>query len=514
MRAIISVSDKTGVTDFAQGLSQLGFEIFSTGGTKKALAEAEVPVKSVSEITGFPEILNGRVKTLHPAVHGGLLAKRDLPAHMAELAENKIEVIDLVAVNLYPFVQTVAKAGVTLDDALENIDIGGPTMIRAAAKNFPSVVVVVDPADYQLVLEKLKGGGLDLAERKRLAQKAFQHVAVYDTAISQYLRQDMEGFPDEMTIALKKRFGLRYGENPHQQAAFYAEQVVGARQDTGLTWAKQLGGKELSFNNILDADAAWGAATDFSAPTVAVIKHTNPCGLASHHDIVEAYRRALSGDPVAAFGGIVASNRKVTLAMAEEMKSMFYEIVIASEYEAKALELLKKKKDLRILVAELPPDYGKASAGYLDLRRVKGGLLVQASDSLPEDSVTLKTVTKREPTQAEIADLLFAWRVVKHVKSNAIVLVKDKTLLGMGAGQPSRIVSARVAKEKAGEKTKGSVLASDAMFPFPDVVEAAAAGGVTAIIQPGGSLKDEDSIKAADKHNIAMVFTGVRHFRH
>ena len=514
MRAIISVSDKTGVTDFAQGLSQLGFEIFSTGGTKKALAEAEVPVKGVSEITGFPEILNGRVKTLHPAVHGGLLAKRSLPAHMAELAENKIEVIDLVAVNLYPFVQTVAKAGVTLDDALENIDIGGPTMIRAAAKNFPSVVVVVDPADYQLVLEKLKGGGLDLAERKRLAQKAFQHVAVYDTAISQYLRQDMEGFPDEMTIALKKRFGLRYGENPHQQAAFYAEQVVGARQDTGLTWAKQLGGKELSFNNILDADAAWGAATDFSAPTVAVIKHTNPCGLASHHDIVEAYRRALSGDPVAAFGGIVASNRKVTLAMAEEMKSMFYEIVIAPEYEAKALELLKEKKDLRILVAELPPDYGKASAGYLDLRRVKGGLLVQASDSLPEDSVTLKTVTKREPTQAEIADLLFAWRAVKHVKSNAIVLVEDKTLLGMGAGQPSRIVSARVAKEKAGEKTKGSVLASDAMFPFPDVVEAAAAGGVTAIIQPGGSLKDEDSIKAADKHNIAMVFTGVRHFRH
>ena len=514
MRAIISVSDKTGVTDFAQGLSRLGFDIFSTGGTKKALAEAKVPVKGVSEITGFPEILNGRVKTLHPAVHGGLLAKRDLPAHMAELAENKIEVIDLVAVNLYPFVQTVAKEGVTLDDALENIDIGGPTMIRAAAKNFPSVVVVVDPADYQLVLEKLKGGGLDLAERKRLAQKAFQHVAVYDTAISQYLRRDMEGFPEEMTIALKKRFGLRYGENPHQQAAFYAEQVVGARQDTGLTWAKQLGGKELSFNNILDADAAWGAATDFSAPTVAVIKHTNPCGLASHRDIVEAYRRALSGDPVAAFGGIVASNRKVTLAMAEEMKSMFYEIVIAPEYEPKALELLKGKKDLRILVAELPPDYGKASAGYLDLRRVKGGLLVQASDSLPEDSVTLKTVTKREPTQAEIADLLFAWRVVKHVKSNAIVLVKDKTLLGMGAGQPSRIVSARVAKEKAGEKTKGSVLASDAMCPFPDVVEAAAAGGVTAVIQPGGSLKDEDSIKAADKHDIAMVFTGVRHFRH
>jgi len=514
MRAIISVSDKAGVTDFAQGLSQLGFEIFSTGGTKKAMAEASVPVKGVSDITGFPEILNGRVKTLHPAVHGGLLAKRSLPAHMAELAENKIEVIDLVAVNLYPFVQTVAKEGVVLDEALENIDIGGPTMIRAAAKNFPSVIVVVDPADYQLVLDKLKGGGVDLDERKRLAQKAFQHVAIYDTAISQYLRQDAEGFPAEMTIALKKRYGLRYGENPHQQAAFYAEQVVGAKQETGITWAKQLGGKTLSFNNILDADAAWGVATDFASPTVAVIKHTNPCGLASHDDIVEAYRRALSGDPVAAFGGIVAANRAVTLAMAEAMKPMFFEIVIAPEYEPKALELLKKKKDLRILLAELPTNYGKAGGGYLDLRRVKGGLLVQASDSLPENSVDLKAVTKREPTPEEIADLRFAWRAVKHVKSNAIILVKDKTLLGMGAGQPSRIISAQIAKEKAGEKVKGSVLASDAMFPFPDVVEAAAEGGVTAIIQPGGSIRDEDSIKAADKYNIAMVFTGVRHFRH
>jgi len=514
MRAIISVSDKSGVTSFTQGLSQLGFGIFSTGGTKKALAEASVPVKSISEITGFPEILDGRVKTLHPAVYGGLLAKRNLPAHMVELSDNKIEVIDLVAVNLYPFVQTVAEPKVTLDDALENIDIGGPTMIRAAAKNFPDVIVVVDPADYQPVLEKLRGGNLGLAERKRLAQKAFQHVALYDTAISQYLRQDAEGFPEEMSIGLKKRYGLRYGENPHQQAAFYSEQRVGTRQDTGITWAEQLGGRELSFNNILDADAAWGVVTDFSAPAVAIIKHTNPCGLASHHDVAEAYRRALSGDPAAAFGGIVAANRVVTLAMAEEMKSMFYEIVIAPEYEAKALEILKSKRDLRILVAELPPDYGQASAGYLDLRRVKGGLLVQASDSLPEGSVSLKTVSKREPTQAEREDLLFAWRAVKHVKSNAIILAKNKMLLGMGAGQPSRIVSAQIAKDKAGEKTKGSVLASDAMFPFPDVVEAVAAGGITAIIQPGGSMRDEDSIKMADKHNIAMVFTGVRHFRH
>jgi len=514
MRAIISVSDKAGVTDFAKDLSQLGFEIFSTGGTKKAMTEAGVPVKSISEITGFPEILDGRVKTLHPMVHGGLLAKRSLPTHMAELAENKITPIDLVAVNLYPFVQTVIKKGVTLDEALENIDIGGPTMIRAAAKNFPSVIVVVDPADYQPVLEKLKQGDLPQAERKRLALKAFQHVAVYDTAISQYLRQDMEGFPEEMTVALKKRYGLRYGENPHQEAAFYSEQTIATGQETGITWAKQLWGKELSFNNILDADAAWGAATDFSASTVAVIKHTNPCGLASHDDIAEAYRRALSGDPVAAFGGIVAVNRAVNLATAEEIGKTFYEIVIAPEYEPEALEALKRKKNLRILAAELPTDYGKAPTGYLDFRRVKGGFLVQGSDSLPEDSVTLKTVTKREPTKAEIEDLLFAWRAVKHVKSNAIVLVKDKTLLGMGAGQPSRIVSAQVAKEKAGEKTKGSVLASDAMFPFPDVVESAAAGGVTAIIQPGGSIRDEDSIKAADKHNIAMVFTGVRHFRH
>ena len=514
MRAIISVSDKAGVTDFAKGLSQLGFEVFSTGGTKKALGEAGVPVKSISEITGFPEILDGRVKTLHPMVYGGLLARRDLSAHMAELAKNKIEPIDLVAVNLYPFVQTVAKEGVTLDEALENIDIGGPTMIRAAAKNFPSVIVIVDPADYEPVLEKLKQGDLPQVERKRLAQKAFQHVAVYDTAISQYLRQDMEGLPDEMTVALKKRYGLRYGENPHQTAAFYAEPVVGGGRDTGITRAKQLWGKELSFNNILDADAAWGAATDYAAPTVAVIKHTNPCGLASHEDIAEAYRRAFSGDEVAAFGGIVAANRTVTLAMAEAMRPVFYEIVIAPGYELEALELLKKKQNLRILAAELPPTYGVSHEGYLDFRRVKGGFLVQSSDSLAEDSVSLKTVTKRAPTESEVKDLLFAWRAVKHVKSNAIVLAKDRTLVGMGAGQPSRIVSAQIAKEKAGEKTVGSVLASDAMFPFPDVVEAAAAGGVTAIIQPGGSIRDEDSIKAADKHNIAMVFTGVRHFRH
>jgi phosphoribosylaminoimidazolecarboxamide formyltransferase/IMP cyclohydrolase len=514
MRAIISVSDKSGVTDFAKGLVKLGFEVFSTGGTKKALVEAKIPVKSVSDITGFPEILDGRVKTLHPMVHGGILARRDLPAHMKELAEKHIEKIDLVAVNLYPFVQTVTKEGVTLTDALENIDIGGPTMIRASAKNFPGVIVVVDPADYPVVLEKLQKGDIPLDERQRLAQKAFQHTAIYDTAIAQYLRKGESGLPEELTVAMKKRYGLRYGENPHQTAAFYAELTIDPKPNTGITWAKVLHGKELSFNNILDADAAWSAACDFAAPTVAVIKHTNPCGLASHKDIAEAYKRAFSGDEVAAYGGIVAANRPITLAMAEAMKPVFYEIVIAPEYEPGALILLKKKKDLRILVADLPPNYGQGECGYTDYRRVKGGFLVQDSDSLPEKDVAMKVVTKRAPTKQETEDLLFAWRAAKHVKSNAIMLTKDKTVVGMGAGQPSRIVSAQIAGEKAGEKARGSVLASDAMFPFPDVVEHAAKVGATAIIQPGGSIRDQDSIDAANKYDIAMVFTGVRHFRH
>jgi len=513
MRAIISVSDKSGVTDFARGLAGLGFDLFSTGGTKKALAEAGIPIHGISDITGFPEILDGRVKTLHPMVHGGLLARRDLKSHMDELTKNGITPIDLVAVNLYPFVQTVSKGGVTLQEALENIDIGGPTMIRASAKNFPGVIVVVDPADYNWILEKLKKGGLDTAERKRLAQKAFQHVALYDTTISQYLRQDMPGFPQEMTIALKKRYDLRYGENPHQKAAFYAEQTV-ARQDSGITWARQLWGKELSFNNILDAEAAWSAASDFPDPTVAIIKHTNACGLASHPDIDEAYRRAFSGDTVSAFGGIVACNRPINLKMAREMGPTFYEIAIAPGFDDDALEELKKKKNLRIMLVDKPAECDSVSRDYLDYRRVRGGLLVQDADTINEEGLKLQTVTKRAPTAAELEDLKFAWRAVKHIKSNAIVLAHDKTLLGMGAGQPNRVVSVFLAKAKAGEKAKGSVMASDAMFPFSDSVEQAAEGGITAIIQPGGSLRDEDSIKAADDHNIAMVFTGIRHFLH
>ncbi len=513
MRAIISVSDKTGVTEFAKGLSELGYEVFSTGGTKKAIAEADIAVKSVSEITGFPEILEGRVKTLHPMVHGGILARRDKPEHMDELKQKDIHPIDLIAVNLYPFVNTVTKKGVKLDEALENIDIGGPTMIRAAAKNFPGVLVIVDPADYDDILIKLKSGHLNMEERQRLAQKAFQHVASYDTAIAQYLRKDMEGFPDDMTIALKKRYDLRYGENPHQPAAFYAELNITTKGDTGITWAKQLWGKQLSFNNILDAEATWSTATDFDTPTVVIVKHTNPCGLASHDDITEAYRRALSGDPVSAFGGIVATNSKITLEMAREMSQTFYEISIAPAYEPEAIKELKKKKNLRILLAKLPP-FVNSKARYLDFRRVRGGLLVQHSDSIPEGDLDTKAVTTRQPTPKEMEDLLFAWKAVKHIKSNAIVFAKDKTLLGMGAGQPNRVVSVELAGKKAGDKSKGAVMASDAMFPFSDSVEQAAGFGITAIIQPGGSIRDEESIAAANKHNIAMVFTGMRHFLH
>jgi phosphoribosylaminoimidazolecarboxamide formyltransferase/IMP cyclohydrolase len=512
MRAIVSVSNKTGVTEFSRGLAGMGWEIFSTGGTKRALADAGLPVHGISDITGFPEILDGRVKTLHPMVHGGLLARRDLPSHMEELKKNNIIPIDMVVVNLYPFVQTVSRAGVSLPEALENIDIGGPTMIRAAAKNFPAVLVVVDPADYGSILSKL-AGGVDIAYRRLLAQKAFQHVAMYDTAISQYLRRDQEGFPEEMTIALKKRYDLRYGENPHQKAAFYAEQSV-VPQNQGITWARQLWGKELSFNNILDASAAWATASDFADTTVAIVKHTNPCGLASHPDLDEAYRRALSGDPVSAFGGIVACNRTINLRLAEEMAPTFYEIVVAPEYDADALDKLKEKKNLRIMLVDNPADCASLHRDYLDYRRVPGGLLVQESDTINEDSLPMKPVTRRAPTAEEIDDLKFAWRAVKHIKSNAIVMVKDRTLLGMGAGQPNRVVSVFLSKEKAGARARGSVLASDAMFPFPDSVEQAAEAGVTAIVQPGGSVRDEESIKAADNHNIAMVFTGIRHFLH
>jgi len=508
MKGIISVHDKTGLADFARGLAALGVELYSTGGTHKALADAGVDVKSISELTGFPEILDGRVKTLHPVVHAGILARRDLPEHRAELERQGIAPIDLVVVNLYPFVQTVTKPGVTLEDALENIDIGGPTMLRAAAKNYPSVIVVVDPADYAPLLDMLAAGQVPQPERRRLARKAFQHVASYDTAISQYLKDPQDILPDSFTIALNKLFDTRYGENPHQRAAFYAEESVTNPNPGGIVSAEQLHGKELSYNNVMDADAAWTAACDFSGPTVVVVKHTNPCGLASHDDLAEAYRRAFAGDPVSAFGGIVAVNRRFTAAIAQEIGRTFYEIIIAPDYEDEALDLLRKKRDLRILRAAPP------SMAGLDYRRVVGGLLVQERDDIPDTQIEPKAVTQRKPTDAEMRDLLFANRAVKHIKSNAIVFVRDSALVGMGAGQPNRVTSVMLAARAAGDRAKGAVMASDAFFPFPDGIETAAEAGITAVIQPGGSIRDADAIAAADAHNMAMVFTGHRHFKH
>jgi phosphoribosylaminoimidazolecarboxamide formyltransferase/IMP cyclohydrolase len=517
MRAILSVSDKTGLVEFTRGLVELGTEVYSTGRTHSALASAGIPVRSLSDLTGFPEILDGRVKTLHPGVHGGILARRDRPQHLEELARHGLQTIDLVACNLYPFVETVSRAGASLEEALENIDIGGPTLLRAAAKNFPHVLVVVDPEDYGPLVDALRAGAVAFEERRRLAQKAFQHVALYDTAIAGYLRaleESEEGpenarkLPQAITIGLRKRLDLRYGENPHQHAALYLDQSLPGGRD-GIATAKQLHGKEISYNNIVDADAAWQAVSDFEECTVAVVKHTNPCGLASHPDQAEAYRRALAGDPVSAYGGIVAVNRPLSAEMAREMGSTFYEVVVAPGYEEEALALLRKKRNLRVL----QPAGGTSAAG-IQYRQVSGGALLQEEDRTPDSELSLRTVTKREPTAKELRDLRFAWRAVKHVKSNAIALAKEQALVGMGAGQPNRVTSVHLALRLAGERSRGSVLASDAFFPFPDSVELAAQGGVTAIIQPGGSIRDEEVIKAADDHGIAMVFTGTRHFRH
>ena len=507
MRAILSVSDKARIADFARGLQELGIEIFSTGGTKKSLEAAGVKVHSVSELTGFPEILDGRVKTLHPAVHGGILARRDLPRHMEELARNHINIIDIVAVNLYPFVETVTRGDVSLDEALENIDIGGPSMLRSAAKNFPSVLVIVDPEDYEPLLSLLRQGEVNLAERRRLAQKAFQHVALYDTAIAQYLGE--ETFPEEMTLALTGARPLRYGENPHQQAVFYTLQDVKRRQG-GLASLELLSGPEISFNNLLDFDAALNIARTFAEATVAIIKHTNSCGLASHDDLAEAYRRALSGDPLAAFGGVVVANRTLDLATAEEINKTHYDAIVAPDYAPGALDLLGRKKSLRLIKLPL----AEAGQPQLDFRCISGGFLAQTADFLTEKELKSQTVTHRQPTKKEQTDLIFAWKAVKGIKSNAIVVAKDKTLLGMGAGQPSRVVSVELAMKRAGDRARGSVLASDALFPFPDGPELAIRGGVTAIIQPGGAIKDKEVIELADKYKVAMVFTGTRHFRH
>jgi phosphoribosylaminoimidazolecarboxamide formyltransferase/IMP cyclohydrolase len=516
MRAIISVDDKTGLQPFGRGLAALGFDIFSTGNTLRVLQEGGVPARSISDLTGFPEILDGRVKTLHPAVHAGVLARRDRPEHLEELQRHGFGPIDLVVSNLYPFVETVAGRDVDLETALERIDIGGPTLIRASAKNFPSVLTVIDPADYDGVLDLLRAGAIPDAERRRLAAKAFQHVASYDTAIAEYLRDSDDVFPENITLAFERILPLRYGENPHQQAAFYGQRSIRQAGLWGIAAADQLHGKELSFNNILDAEAAWQAASDFDDPTAVVVKHTNPIGLCSNADLAEAYRRAFEADSVSAYGGILAVNRPLDDATAAATRGVFYEIVIAPDYEEAALKRLRTRRDLRVLrmPAVAANTERAARANEFEYRYIHGGMLMQTVDARADRTVDFRTVTRRRPSETEMADLRFAWRTVKHIKSNAIVLAFDRTLVGMGAGQPNRATSVMLAARGAGDKARGSVLASDAFFPFGDGVEAAAEAGVTAIVQPGGSIRDEESIAAADKAGLAMVFTGMRHFRH
>ena len=493
---------------WARALREAGYTLVSTGGTHRTLSEAGLAVEQVSDVTGAPEMLDGRVKTLHPVVHGGLLARRDLPEHMAEMAARGIEPIDVVVGNLYPFEAAVGREGAAEQDVLENIDIGGPTMLRAAAKNHPAVTVVVDPADYGWVAERVRAGGTTPEERRRLAATAFSHVAVYDSLVAAWMRGADDPFPKELSVGVRRVSGeLRYGENPHQRGALYAD-APGRR---GVVAAEQLHGKELSYNNILDADAAWRAATEFAEQAVAVIKHTNACGLAVHPDQAEAYRRAFEGDSVSAYGGILGFNRPVTAEAAEALRRVFFEVIVAPGYEDGALEVLRKKRDLRLLRV---PESSQDGPAPLQVRRVSGGLLLQTADALAEDPAAWRVVTQRAPTEAELADLAFAWRAAKHIKSNTIVLARDRALVGMGAGQPNRLVSVHLAARAAGERAAGTVLASDAFFPFADGLELAAAAGVTAVVQPGGSIRDDEVIAAADKAGIAMVFTGVRHFLH
>lgn len=523
-RALLSVSDKTGLVDFARELvTKYGVEMIATGGTRKAIADAGLPVKDIAEITKFPEMLDGRVKSLHPAIFAGLLAKRDKADHMATLAEHGLPEIDLVVCNLYPFEQTVAKPGVTEAEAIENIDIGGPCMVRAAAKNFDAVAIATDAVQYGHILKELAAnhGSVSRELRAHLAATAFVRIAKYDIAIAQYFGRVgspkvVEGgevaWPLSMFQSFEVAQTLRYGENPHQKAAFYTEPKV---DRPCVSTAQQLHGKELSYNNILDLDSALNLAREYAAPACVVVKHNNPCGAATAAKLVDAFNLAWDGDPLSAFGGIIAFNQTVDAdtasAIMDPKAKRFVECVIAPDYDPHALDALKGwKENVRLL--KTGPLSGFPQG--LDYRRVDGGLLVQTRDYGADKPDDWKVVTKRKPTEAEFHALHFAWFACKHVKSNGIVLAKDTQLVGVGAGQMSRVVSVEIAVKKAGEKSKGSVLASDAFFPFPDNVHAAAAAGVTAIIQPGGSVKDKDSIAACDEHGIAMLFTGVRHFRH
>lgn len=509
MRALISVSDKRGVVEFARGLCALGWEVIATGGTMNLLRDSGVETINISQVTGFPEICDGRVKTLHPAVHGGLLARRDDPNHVKALEENGIGYIDLVCVNLYPFRETIARPGVTMEDAVENIDIGGPSMLRSAAKNWADVTVVCDPADYEQVLDEIRAGGNTSRDmRLKLSAKAYTHTAQYDAMIASYMRTQA-GLDEKLFLEFDLVQPLRYGENPHQHAKFYREK---SEQPYSLAFARQLGGKELSYNNIQDANAALNIVREFDEPFCVGLKHMNPCGAATGRDIAEAWTKAYEADKVSIFGGIVALNRPVTREVAEQMKPVFLEIIMAPAFSVEALEVLRTKKNLRLLEVKMECTEMRPKQ-YVS---VNGGLLVQDLDVVTRSLATDMCVTKAQPTLGQMADLEFGWRIVKHVKSNALVAVKDGCTLGVGAGQMNRIGSAEIAlkQARAAGVTEGGVLASDGFFPFDDCVTLAAEYGVAAIVQPGGSVRDEDSIRKADEVGIAMLFTGERHFKH
>lgn len=512
-RALISVSDKAGIVEFAQALKDLGWDIISTGGTKAALDEAGLETIAIDDVTGFPEMMDGRVKTLHPNIHGGLLARRDLDTHLTAAKENNIELIDLVVVNLYPFKETIIRPDVTYSKAVENIDIGGPSMLRSAAKNHASVTVIVDPADYEVVLKELtEVGETNYATRQRLAAKVFRHTAAYDALIAEYFTAQVgEDKPEKLTLTYDLNQSMRYGENPQQDADFYQKAIP---TDYSIASAKQLNGKELSFNNIRDADAAIRIIRDFKdRPTVFALKHMNPCGIGQADTIEEAWDNAYEADSVSIFGGIIVLNREVDAATAEKMHPVFLEIIIAPSYSEEALAILtNKKKNLRLL--ELPFDAQDASQVEPEFTGVVGGILVQNQDVVEENPDTWEVVTERQPNDQEKEALLFAWKAIKYVKSNGILIANDHMTLGVGPGQTNRVASVRIAIEQAKDRLEGAALASDAFFPFADNIEEIAVAGIKVIVQPGGSVRDQDSIDAANKHGIAMVFTGVRHFRH
>ena len=508
-RALLSVSDKEGILQFAKELESLGYEILSTGGTMKHLADNGVAVTAVDEVTGFPEIMEGRVKTLNPLIHGGLLAKRDDQTHVAQMEEHHIQPIDIVCVNLYPFKETISKPDVTTEDAIENIDIGGPAMLRASAKNHAYVTVIVDTADYDQVLAELKADNeTTLETRRRLAAKVFRHTAAYDALISGYLT-DLAGeeFPEQVTYTYELKQPLRYGENPHQKAAFYSKPLG---SDFSIAYANQLHGKELSYNNIQDANAAIQIVKEFDAPAAVAVKHMNPCGVGTAETIAEAFNKAYEADPVSIFGGIIALNREADATTAEQLSGIFLEIIIAPSFTEEAIALLTKKKNIRLLTIS----FEQNKQDQWNTVSVEGGLLMQEPDRFGFKDADIRVATYREPTEEEWEAMKLGWAVVKHVKSNAIVVSDEHMTLGVGAGQMNRVGAAGIALEQAGERAKGAALASDAFFPMDDTVEAAAKAGITAIIQPGGSVKDEDSIKKANEYGIAMVFTGVRHFKH